>query len=80
MIGLKRGRSSFSSLKVFRACLLGFSAGVGKFMLDLFATTFLHIRSRLARTGLLLMRLVVGMALVVREIIELQVRRQSAWQ
>jgi putative oxidoreductase len=58
---------------VFRACLLGFSAGGGKFYarsgLRRLFSTFAH---GWPGAGLLFMRLVVGIALVVRRIIELQ--------
>jgi putative oxidoreductase len=58
---------------VFRARLLGFSAGVGKFydrpILRRLYSTFAH---GWPGAGLLLMRLVVGLTLVIRRIDELQ--------
>ena len=58
---------------MFRRGLLGFSAGVGKFyaqfVLRRLFSTFAH---GWPGAGLLLIRLVVGIALVVRRIIELQ--------
>jgi putative oxidoreductase len=59
---------------VFRVRLLGFSAGVGKFyvrpVLRRLFSTFAH---GWPGTGLLLIRLVVGITSVVRRIIELQI-------
>jgi uncharacterized membrane protein YphA (DoxX/SURF4 family) len=58
---------------VFRACLLGLSIGVGKFyarpVLRRLFSTFAH---GWPGVGLLLIRLVVGVALAVRRTIELQ--------
>ena len=58
---------------MFRACLLGFSAAVGKFyarpVLRRLFSTFAH---GWPGAGLLLLRLVVGLELVIRRINELQ--------